>query len=305
MKNIFKSEQVLIAEIHNEFDTAEDRLLCEAENLLKELKIPTQTGIEQKAERLHKIGFTNSEIVKKAAIFKQIRIKEQEKLVTTQAQAELIRYYKQTYPFQKFLTEQELNRICQKYSLVYAPVDKYLKDVPEKNLKEIENASDAKTQDIEESVCQVYIKNTHRTERDAAALAEILKAMGKSKSEFTYKECKELIEKKWRHCGENWNLFGDNPEMFFYVAHEVLQTKSYPYYFETQKIDRSGLFIAAPPSHFDLKGLKNKNKYGFFSFTITEVKDPIVFRYVRGGIQVLSKWGLEANDEALINEIDN
>jgi len=28
-------------------------------------------------------------------------------------------------------------------------------------------------------------------------------------------------------------------------------------------------------------------------------KDPIVFRHVKRGIQVITKWGLEADDEAL------
>lgn len=66
-----------------------------------------------------------------------------------------------------------------------------------------------------------------------------------------------------------------------------------------QKIERGGLFIAAPQSHFDTKGLTKKG-LGFFSVFETEIKDPIVFRYVRGGIQVLTKWGLEANDPALV-----
>ena len=64
------------------------------------------------------------------------------------------------------------------------------------------------------------------------------------------------------------------------------------------------MFITAPKSHFDLKDLKSKG-LGFFDITITEVKDPIVFRYVKGGIQVLSKWGLEASDATLQNEILN
>jgi hypothetical protein len=69
-----------------------------------------------------------------------------------------------------------------------------------------------------------------------------------------------------------------------------------------EKLDRTSLFIAAPKSHFNLDGLKKKNKFGFFNFTIFEVKDPIVFRYCRGGVQVLSKWGDETNDKLLLNE---
>ena len=64
--------------------------------------------------------------------------------------------------------------------------------------------------------------------------------------------------------------------------------------------DRSGYFIAAPKEHFDLNGLtKNEQNKGFYKRTSVVYKDPIVFRYVKGGIQVISKWGLEGNDEAL------
>ena len=69
-------------------------------------------------------------------------------------------------------------------------------------------------------------------------------------------------------------------------------------------ITRSGLFIAAPKSHFNLDGLKISGK-GFFNFVRIEPKDPIVYRYVRGGIQVITKWGIESNDEGLVNETMN
>lgn len=62
-------------------------------------------------------------------------------------------------------------------------------------------------------------------------------------------------------------------------------------------ISKSGLFIAAPKSDFNLEGLSKKGK-GYFN--VFEIKDPIVFRYVRGGIQVITKWGLEADDDALV-----
>lgn len=44
------------------------------------------------------------------------------------------------------------------------------------------------------------------------------------------------------------------------------------------------------------------NEYGFFekvTHKISLPKDPIVFRYVNGGIQVITKWGIEAEDRLL------
>jgi hypothetical protein len=69
--------------------------------------------------------------------------------------------------------------------------------------------------------------------------------------------------------------------------------------------DRTGLFIAAPKEHFDLSGLTFDKNKGFYEAKVRVIKDPIVFRYVKGGIQVLSKWGLEAEDPALQIEILN
>jgi hypothetical protein len=61
------------------------------------------------------------------------------------------------------------------------------------------------------------------------------------------------------------------------------------------------LHIAAPQSQF--KNLEQREKVGFGFFNRqeirVEVKDPIVFRFVKGGVLVISKWGDEANDPAL------
>lgn len=39
----------------------------------------------------------------------------------------------------KFITEDSVKRICQKYGLIYGTVDRYRGSVPEKNLQEMEN----------------------------------------------------------------------------------------------------------------------------------------------------------------------
>ena len=133
---MFKSQEKLIAEIHSEFDTAQERLLQEANKILS-----TKTNLPDIADRLSKVGFTNTPTAKKG-----IEVKKQ--LVTSQEQAELINYYKNTYPFLKFLTEDELNRICDKYNLIHAPVGNYINEVPEKNLRDIETAQGLKEQDV-------------------------------------------------------------------------------------------------------------------------------------------------------------
>ncbi len=283
-----KSEQQIITEIHNEFDTAEDRLLEQADKLLAELNIPTETSIEAKAEKLKILGFVNSEVVLQAKSLTEQRDKQQKVLVSTKEQAERIRYYKQSYPFQKFLTEQELDRICEKYNLIYAPVSNYIKDVPEKNIKEIELATSLNINDapplkmVIKTISSYYSVNKKDVSEIVLSEEEAIRY-----SKITYDAAKwDFVNRlDCIRCG--LNELSSNYRIMSHVCEEE---------------NKSGLFIAAPISHFNTKGLTKKGKFAFLNIKVTEVKDPIVFRYVRGGVQVLSKWGLEGEDESLVNE---
>jgi len=285
MLSIFKkskTDQQIVAEIHNEFDTAEDRLLQQADNLLAELNIPTETSIEVKADKLQRLGFINSEIVVQAKELKYSRDKQQNVLVKTVEQAEIIRYYKQNYPFHKFLTENEMERICEKYNLIFAPVQNYTKDVPEKNLNEIENATLLKSAD--KPTDKTTLKITRFWDSCPKQIRAILsKEVDYSKYGGSERESDIMdLVKELGYTGEYTG----------YIFNKA----------EVKKTSKSGLFICAPMSHFNLHGLSKKGKYGYLNITTKEIKDPIVFRYVRGGVQVLSKWGLEGEDKDLVNE---
>jgi hypothetical protein len=43
------------------------------------------------------------------------------------------------YPNNKFITEESVKKICEKYNLVYSTIDRYIGTVPDKNLTEIAN----------------------------------------------------------------------------------------------------------------------------------------------------------------------
>ncbi|CEN40609.1 hypothetical protein CCYN74_430043 [Capnocytophaga cynodegmi] len=256
-------ERAIVEAIHREFDEAGEKLLQEALAIINK-----GTDDVHKAMRLKKLGFTNAEIVTKT--------EAQQKLIEiSEKDAELVQYYQQTYPFLKFLKEEQLDAICKKYNLIYAPVANYIGDVPEKNLREIEQAQPLKKED--------EIKPWSFWESEVGSDLSLLSFGIIGTSLFT-KQTNEKMATKEKKRKENIS------------AIKPIEKLQSPRTFK----DKGGLFIAAPQSHFNLEGLKNEG-LGFFK----EVKDPIVFRYVRGGIQVLSKWGLEAYDEALINPINN
>lgn len=125
--NSFKDPSVLIAEIHEEFDSSTERLLSEA----KEILANSDTSKIDKADRLKSIGFSSAKTVSEAQ--KQVNDAAKSKELS-----EKIIYFKQWYPFNKFINEEEVKRICKKYGLICGEASKYIGDIPEKNLSEIE-----------------------------------------------------------------------------------------------------------------------------------------------------------------------
>jgi hypothetical protein len=191
----------------------------------------------------------------------------------------------------------ELDRICDKYGLVYAPVGHYKMPVPDKNLKEIEDAQSLKSIDVQpDIVTRTYYDDSMTRNWGYKRVKQILGG-----NSFTDDEIRELAKK--HNIELRWNSTSD----FFWLAgRKFLSENDRPITKEeTKTISRKGLFIAAPKDHFDLTGLTFDKKKGYFQTTIQVKKDPIVFRYVKGGIQVLTKWGLEADDPALQMEILN
>jgi hypothetical protein len=108
----------VIEQIHNEFFTASDSIIAEAEQIIK-------TAATEKAARLNNVGFVKS--------------KETAKLNSlSQGSAKVALEYKSKYQLNKFITYESAIAICNKYNLVMAPIDRFTGFVPEKNLKEIE-----------------------------------------------------------------------------------------------------------------------------------------------------------------------
>jgi len=288
LKSLFiESDTFTVADIHQEIDTAEDRLFEQAEQIISGLKPTPEMEAEMKAQRLELQGFVGTPLVKKLKKVKEERNEINRQIITTKADAELIRYYKFNYPFQKFLTISELDRICKKYNLIYAPVSNYIKDVPEKNLKEIEDVKTLFKSDSQNNLfllkvkwfwqsCPLNIRILLRKEVEYRPLSYSYGTPSLSEAD---------VANTLKNLGYKGNYSG-------YIYSSAI----------IREVERQGLFICAPRSHFKLSGLFKRGTLGFFNSKTWEVKDPIVFRYCRGGVQVITKWGLEAEDDVLVNE---
>jgi hypothetical protein len=314
MITLFK-KQPTVEQIHAEFDSAEERILQECDNLLNELKIPTETQLERKATMIAELGFVNSETVKQAATLKEKSKTIQHKLEVTKTQAELIREFKVKYPNEKFITIDELERICEKYNLIHAPAVNYIKDIPEKNVLEMVNCKKLEIEDKFQNTIELSEFN------DLGKV--LLAALGKTNNPtFTLLEMIEL-NKYWikdnigKYAVNSININSDSWFTLggeYYLKNKNIDTSlfsaNYPRFKKAITISKEGLFIAAPKSHFDLNGLDKKSKYGFFKVTVTEVKDPVVFEYCKNNIcRIITKWGTDDDqsylDPALLNETLN
>lgn len=118
----------LVAEIHNEFYTAPERLVKSFYELVESKPVATI----ERGERLKKLGFRNTKEAKETDEY-QDKLASQLDLVTK------LKEYSQRYPLDKFITEAQVKEICEKYNLVFGKVDRFVGEIPEKNLLEIEN----------------------------------------------------------------------------------------------------------------------------------------------------------------------
>lgn len=134
-----------IEEIHNAFNNEGDKLLKEAQELLKTLTVDN----EAKSKQLAELGFTATKEVNN--LRETDRKREEQKRI-----ADAITEAKRLYPNYRFITEESAERIAKKYNLVLGEVTQYKGFVPQKNLDEISLFFNNHPSDKQEYVVQSY-----------------------------------------------------------------------------------------------------------------------------------------------------
>lgn len=290
MFNLFK-KVATVEEIHQEFDSAEERIMNECDKLLSSLKIPTESALERKAQMLNNLGFINSETVHRANEISSRKEKIQDQLKLTNLQVETIKELKFKYPFEKFITVDELERICKKYDLIYAPVSKYIKDVPEKNVLEM-----SKCKKLER--CDMYPQSS---------MFNHIEFCDFHTTEYKKFVKKNVLNKPFHDDINPWTPYRIIFErMIKDFKGDIGDNSIYYRDLKVKEIDRNGLFISAPKSHFNLDGLSKEGLFGFFSVTTTEVKDPVVFEFCKNDIcRIITKWGTDDDQSYLDSTLTN
>jgi hypothetical protein len=124
-----KSNVELIEQIHNEVYSAHDLLLKEAKAILE---TPIDESKVQDYQKLIDLGFNNEKNIIKHK--EEVTKIEESKFIKSK-----IEYYSFKYPFNKFINEDSVIRICEKYGLLLTDVNRFIGSIPEKNQKEIIN----------------------------------------------------------------------------------------------------------------------------------------------------------------------
>lgn len=260
----------IITQIHKEFEESGDELLKQAEALLDTLPHINS----EKTKRLQSLGFKNVPEVKQA-------IETEQKIVSTKIVADLIKYYQRHYPFNKFITDNEVTKICSKYDLVCGEIGLFKGFVPETKLKDIENFK-LRKEDSGILYGDHFLQNAKVVlNKHSAQYFHIIK----DNEEFTHERCAFQSNDGIRfYATDSNNIFGlrgvDTPSCHIHI--------------------NSGFMICAPMKDMDLTGMEVKNYR-----VVKHIPDPVVLKRVNGGYLIVTAWGDEASDEIVVNSISN
>lgn len=272
-----KNYPMEVLEIHHEFEIASDKLVKEAKQTLSE-----QPKVnEDKVNRLAKFGFRQ---VKEVEQGQQVL----QKTAMSREQIELVNYYKQNYPFNKFITEEQVKEICHKYNLVCGDVDRFRGFVPDANLQDIERFS----------VKEIDLIFASIIDNRGNILANI------SRSDMTNEEWEVgRIESGNMFFVTSGNISNDIPDItninrINKNLHHLVIDK--PFCRVVSGASQNKFKICAPVKDMDISGLELTE--GYKLTRKIEIPDPVVLQPVKGGYLIVTAWGDEASDPLVVNE---
>ena len=179
----------IIEQIHHEASTAEQALLKEADRILKQASNTETVG---RVKELQALGFQN---------FKEAVELSPEEVARVKKLQELIGLYRIQAPTCKFMTDEAVKELCEKYGLVQAPVGIYIDRIPERNQKEILDFK-IDSQFLRNSFMETVEVATFQTNRNGKKQTyNFAKALGKKKDKRIGKRALEAIA----FIVTNWN----------------------------------------------------------------------------------------------------
>jgi len=265
----------IVEQIHNEFFTAGDTILGEAKKLLEELEVKDL----EKGKRLAAAGFSKT----REAV---VAVETENKLATTKEIADLVMYYQVNYPNNKFITEEQVKQICEKYGLVCGDTSMYKGFVPESKLALIEMFKLNKK--------DIPFMQLFGTRHQSAGFNDSV-----YDEPIGYLSQEDVID-DWAKKGNRFYMIVASEVSGKYIRKGIADQYVGNWGYVEAKPFVSKFKICAPlkdmeiPQGKELKGYK-----------IQDIPDPVVLQPVKGGYLIICAWGDEASDEIVVNQINN
>jgi hypothetical protein len=242
----------VVQEIHQRTLTSGDACLAEANKILLSANGENLELFEQ----MKKQGFGN---------VKEIKEKESEIKLQAEARekARLISDYKVRYPNKKFISTEEMDKICTDYKLLLGADQHYTGSMPARSMKEIIAFKLHPTDEI-------HYKGTWRA----------TESLQHDKTKGVI-EWKEIPKDQYMRESENGTKLVQNNKRTHYISNTDYK------------------MVAAPESMFNIEGLVRE---GNQLKKVVEVDDPVCLQPVRFGYIIVAVWGEEIAIAKMQNE---
>jgi hypothetical protein len=232
----------------------------------------TDPKVEELARKLEAVGLTNSKTFAEAH------------------RSACFSFFRRNFPGCIFLPEETFTSLLRKYNLKCGTLDHYIGEIPSINVYEIAEAQDTLNRIAGENVFSNTLEGDVKVEIIKHLTVRVRIEEGYSpwgvyktdvnkdkKAHILLEDHQGLIETMpFLHVRNKFNGWDD------------VKTKSRP-------LERNELLIAAPAQ--EMKQVYTESVEHIRS------EDPFVFQFTPYGVVIFSKWGEEAEDEALSNEL--
>ncbi|MBQ4589054.1 MAG: hypothetical protein IJA95_07190 [Bacteroidaceae bacterium] len=235
----------------------------------------TLQAVEYMKQYMH--SATDPKVEERARKLKAVGLTNSKTFAETHRSA-CFSFFRRNFPSCIFLPEDTFIRLLQKYNLKCGTLDHYIGEIPSVNVDEIA--------EVQEKLNSIGEENVFSNTLEGDAKVEIIKHL----TEVFFREVNKT--KTVRDLlNDRQGLIETMP--FLHIRHQFdgyldIETESRP-------LERNELLIAAPAQ--EMKQVYTE------SIEHVRSEDPFVFQFTPYGVVIFSKWGEEAEDEALSNEI--
>lgn len=238
---------------------------------------------QKRYSKLKDLGFNNLSTFKET---EDTNVKELEEI------NDVMNEYAVLYPNHKFILQQDIHKVCEKYGLVLTSPDRFTGAIPEKNQRDIidfEHKHDDEMFFLDKdaasnilTTASKVVKETRSSDRSSYRIPNTFSHM----VSIAVKNYDRKINSRASELLLNHPPVGD-------------------FHFKV----RSGIFLASTPDLVNMENCVVRNNtvtLDIEKYTPTKtVPDPIVFAKVPKGAIIITAWGEEASDPLVVNQNNN